>query len=77
MVSSVSDTLTKLRNQFAEQLPEKLEAIHAQYLSISPSVWQATKGEKLHRLLHSLKDIPVIAVTANAMPRGIAAGFND
>jgi len=54
MTSSVSDTLAKLRSQYAEQLPEKLDTLRAHYQLIDPAAWQPVEAEVLHRLLHGI-----------------------
>jgi len=54
MTSSVSDTLSKLRNQFAEQLPARLDAIHAHFQRLELAPWQSAEAEVLRRLLHGL-----------------------
>lgn len=54
MSTSVSDTLGKLRSQFADQLPEKLDAISAHYQLLDLGAWMPVEAEVLHRLLHAL-----------------------
>jgi len=54
MPYSVSDTLNKLRKQFTDQLPEKLNVMrnHIQHLDLNK--WTKADVEVLHRLIHGL-----------------------
>jgi len=54
MTSPISDNLAKLRKQFADQLPGKLEKLRTQFQLLDPSNWMPAEAEVLRRLLHSL-----------------------
>ena len=54
MTSPISDNLAKLRKQFADQLPGKLEKLRTQFQRLDPSNWMPAEAEVLRRLLHSL-----------------------
>jgi len=54
MTSPVSEALAKLRRQFADQLPSRLDAIRAHCARLTLAAWQPAEVEALHRLTHSL-----------------------
>jgi len=49
-----SDALDKLRRQFADQLPTRLDAIRTHFQCLDPAAWQAAEAVVLHRLVHGL-----------------------
>jgi PAS domain S-box-containing protein len=79
MTIPVSDTLAKLRKQFADQLPEKLEIIRANFRRLDPSAWQTIEAEVLLRLLHGLTgsagtfDMQSVSNAARALETRLAA----
>ena len=54
MTSAASDALAALRQQFKEQLPQRLQAVRALYEGMDLQAWQAADAELLHRQVHSL-----------------------
>ncbi len=52
MTLPTSDTLAELRRQFADQLPGRIDAVHAQVQSLT--VWQAAEAEALRRMMQSI-----------------------
>lgn len=52
MTSPISNTLTELRLQFADQLPARIDAVHAHVQELA--VWQPAEAEALHRLMQCL-----------------------
>ncbi|MDT8403814.1 response regulator [Sulfuriflexus sp.] len=54
MTESVSEVLAKLRWQFIEQLPLRLEAIRGHCQSLETASWQEEEARTLHRLVHGL-----------------------
>lgn len=54
MPSSINETMAVLIQQFADRLPDRLEAIRKQFERIDPTAWHVDEARHLQRLVHGL-----------------------
>ncbi len=53
-MSSITNALQQLQQQFAASLSERLDALDRQYRKLSPSGWEPADARVLHHQIHSL-----------------------
>lgn len=79
----VETALAGLRQQFADQLPVRIEAIRASFMRLDPAAWQLAEAQALHRLVHSLTGaagtfgMHSLSVVAHELEQHLAAMLQD